>query len=1106
LLAGTILLSAAPPWSLAQLSQPLITSIRPERTNVVVVVSVPAGIQRVTLESRARFGAGAWVPALVAQTAGAGGVLTLSLPRGRQSELLRVRADASQPLPASFYNKSTNSFPGPPTNSTVQALGPTAGPVSGSGPTDNSNRAVVESDIWQFDGDTLYFFNQYRGLQVIDISNPDTATVRGTLALAAAGEQMYLAGANHVALLAQNGCGYSTQDSQVVLVAVTNGLPQVVASLPVPGTIQESRMVGTALYVASEAYRPVSGAPDTTWEWGTTVSSFDLADPDSPAKRSLLWYPGYGNVVAATDTYFFVVTQDPVNWWQSVIGIIDITAPDGTMAAYDSLRVSGQVTDQYKLNYNDEVLTSISEDWHLDGGNTLVTRLETFDLPDPRSAGPQGIVKLGELELGDGQQLHATRFDSNLVYVVTYFQIDPLWVVDLSQPAQPQIVGSVDVPGWSSYIQPLGTRLVTVGVESNRVAVSLFDVDDPANPALLSHVLLGDSYSWSEANNDEKAFSVLEDIGLVLVPYSGDTTNGWTSQVQLLDLNPASLVARGIIEHQCEPRRAAYSHNRVLSLSGWDLLSVNATDRDKPVVSGDAELAWPVDRLFVQGDYVLEIAASTSWWGRPNETALRAAPAEHPDQLLGELSLGVLPVVGATVQDGLLYLAQAPASFYPLPLDGAGPSGGPPTNPPNFILTIVDLGALPNLSVLGSVSATIDLPAWAGTSWQPVWPEPNLLVWGGGGWSWGVFWPGPIMGGPVSVSPVSGGGVSGGPISSGPISSGPISSGPVMGPFIPWPMGGSGGGQLLAFDVSNAVQPSFVSEVNLLTNGWWSFSGLFSVGSLVYLSHNASEQLSSPSNPAGVWVQQSYLDVIDYTDPLSPTARVPVPIPGTLQGVSHAGELLYTLGYHWSADPTYNWQQWLDASAYDGVAAHLVDSLALTNSWPMSVLAADTNLFIGRPGDSSTTNVPAAWLDTWTLPDSGKFTLLGSALLNAPASALLERGGLLAVQETDLSIQLFDPSVPAALLPIGQGSPTPCFYFDLDQADAALDRGLWLPLGMYGVGRVPLGPQPAAHHTSARGPAAAPPYVPLSTGITPYQANDDPQEPLPPDCCGGIAP
>jgi hypothetical protein len=63
---------------------------------------------------------------------------------------------------------------------------------------------------------------------------------------------------------------------------------------------------------------------------------------------------------------------------------------------------------------------------------------------------------------------------------------------------------------------------------------------------------------------------------------------------------------------------------------------------------------------------------------------------------------------------------------------------------------------------------------------------------------------------------------------------------------------------------------------------------------------------------------------------------------------------------------------------------------------------------------------------------------------------------LLAVEETDLSIQLFDPTVPAALRLIGEGSPGSCLYFDLSQGDATLTGGLWVPLGMYGVGQVPV--------------------------------------------------
>ena len=188
---------------------------------------------------------------------------------------------------------------------------------------------------------------------------------------------------------------------------------------------------------------------------------------------------------------------------------------------------------------------------------------------------PTDPKKLGELELGHGERLFATRFDNDRVYVVTFLRKDPLWVVDLADPANPKISGELEVPGWSTYIQPLGDRLVTVGIDTSnswRVAVSLFDVKDPTNPSLLSKVPLGDNYSWSEVNSDEKALTVLPEAGLILVPYQGNTTNGYASRVQLIDLGATSLTARGVIEHRLQPRRATLFGNRVLSISGLELM------------------------------------------------------------------------------------------------------------------------------------------------------------------------------------------------------------------------------------------------------------------------------------------------------------------------------------------------------------------------------------------------------------------------------------------------------------------------------------------------------------------------------------------------------
>ena len=1018
--------------------QPVITSIQNDRTNILVEVSVPAGFQRITLESRSRLGDGTWAPLAVGQNDGSATTLRFSAPCTHQSEVIRVRADTRQALPSSFY-KGPTSFAGVTSGgSTGEMLGPTGGGtgVNGSaGPSSgDASRSVVESDIWQIDGDRLYFFNQFRGLQVIDISNPDTAFVRGTLDLPAQGEQMYLADSNHVVLLANGPCGVGGSQSQALIVDVSKTTPLVVTTLPVEGWIDDSRMVGTALYLAAEGYRPAK-ANTNQWEWGTIVTSFDLANPEQPVQRSTLWYPGYGNVVSATDTYLFIVTQDPTNWWQSVVQIIDVTSPDGSMASTTSLRTAGRVADKFKLNYTNQVFTAISEIWPQNGNTGLLTQLETFQLPDPRSAGPLGVTKLGELELGNGESLHATRFDGNLVYVVTFFQIDPLWVVDLSDPSSPHIAGSVNVPGWSSYISPLGDRLVTVGLESNRVAVSLFDVHDPASPALLARQVLGQNYSWSDANYDEKAFTVLSEQGMVLVPYNGDTTNGWTSQLQLLDLSRSNLVARGIIRHQCEPRRTAFAHDRVLSLSGWELLSVDATDRDHPEVKGDAPLAWSVDRVFVQGDYLLELSGSSSWLGYQASPSVRVTPLHQHEQALSDLSLDNVPVVGSCLKDGKLYLAQSPSYWYPWypPLPPGGPAGStndPPPTPPNFFVTILDVSHLPSISILGQTSTTLDNPGW-GSSWSALWPKNDVLVWAGGATYY--LWAMPVNGGAAPGIGIVGGG------------------------FYPW-WGGFGGGQLIAFDVHTPATPAFDSYVSLTTNNWWDFSQPFCSSTRVYLSHAESLVVTNSTYTNGIWIQNNLLDVVDYADPLAPTLRTPVSIPGTLQGLSHEGELLYTTGTHWDPNTGTDWTQWLDASAYDGVAAHLVASQALPDSWPHPVLVVDTNILVGHSGYSSTTtNVTAHQLETWRLLDSGTFNLIGGVTLNQPANVLVERNGLLMAQETDGSLALFDDTGPK-LQPLTTQQPSGCVWPDLNQADGGVTSGAWLPLGAYGVKEVDLAP------------------------------------------------
>ncbi len=125
--------------------------------------------------------------------------------------------------------------------------------------------------------------------------------------------------------------------------------------------------------------------------------------------------------------------------------------------------------------------------------------------------------------LGEGQRIYAVRFDAGAGYVVTFRQTDPLYTLDLRDPAHPKVTGSLEIHGYSAYLHPLGNgRLLGVGQEADAngrvqgVQVSLFDVSDPASPRRLSQFHV--QYGHSEAEFDPHAFLYWPATKLVVIP------------------------------------------------------------------------------------------------------------------------------------------------------------------------------------------------------------------------------------------------------------------------------------------------------------------------------------------------------------------------------------------------------------------------------------------------------------------------------------------------------------------------------------------------------------------------------------------------------------
>ncbi len=120
---------------------------------------------------------------------------------------------------------------------------------------------------------------------------------------------------------------------------------------------------------------------------------------------------------------------------------------------------------------------------------------------------------------GKGEMIESVRFAENTCYAVTFYQTDPLFVFDLTDPANPTPRGELKLPGFSAYLHPAGEGyMVGVGQGGTdegldgSAKISLFSVADPENPVETDHIVL--SEGWF--NSDHKAFVPCGDNGFIV--------------------------------------------------------------------------------------------------------------------------------------------------------------------------------------------------------------------------------------------------------------------------------------------------------------------------------------------------------------------------------------------------------------------------------------------------------------------------------------------------------------------------------------------------------------------------------------------------------------
>ena len=165
--------------------------------------------------------------------------------------------------------------------------------------------------------------------------------------------------------------------------------------------------------------------------------------------------------------------------------------------------------------------------------------------------------------LAEGEQIYSTRFMGERLYMVTFRQVDPFFVIDLSNPDNIKELGKLKIPGFSRYLHPYDENtIIGIGRQATETGrtqglkISLFDVSDVEHPAEIAKWVSEERYASSTAEYEHKAFLFSKEKELLVIPaynykYRGDGNQDETSYngAMVFKITKDDIEMRGIIDH-----------------------------------------------------------------------------------------------------------------------------------------------------------------------------------------------------------------------------------------------------------------------------------------------------------------------------------------------------------------------------------------------------------------------------------------------------------------------------------------------------------------------------------------------------------------------------
>ena len=417
---------------------------------------------------------------------------------------------------------------------------------------------VDEADIVKTDGEFIYTISN-RSVAIVRAYPPEEACLVSKVAPGAKPIGLFI-NEDKLVVFGEQDTGIIRPD--ILVVPESPGLnttvwiydvsdraePRLVRTVVVDGWYVASRMIGSYVYLvtccpalvwaygdgAPDIYVPrlcLDGraqpipahkiwyvdVPDVDYDY-TIVLALDLSDPTGEPSYEVFLTGLTACVYVSRENLYLAVPRWASSGEETLLFRVRIGGGEIVPEAQGS--VPGYVLNQFSMDEHDGYFR-IATTTHREG-YTWENNIYVLDMD---------LRIVGRLEgLAPGERIYAARFMGDRCYLVTFRKVDPFFVIDLSDPTAPRVLGKLKLPGYSDYLHPLDDdHIIGIGKETvpaeegdfswyQGLKIALFDVSDPEEPRLIDKLVIGDRGTDSPVLRDHKALLFDAERGIMVLP------------------------------------------------------------------------------------------------------------------------------------------------------------------------------------------------------------------------------------------------------------------------------------------------------------------------------------------------------------------------------------------------------------------------------------------------------------------------------------------------------------------------------------------------------------------------------------------------------------